>query len=268
MHILANAVFAALVINLWPGVAPGSEGWTQKEHTYTNTPVGTVVMNVVTPTLTVYLPERSKTNGTAIVLAPGGSCVALAMSLEGTSVAQRLTQRGITVFLLKYRIPEKKQQGLGDVDMDAACKYGSADAIRAVSLVRSRAHEWNIAANRIGFLGFSAGGMVESAAVLQPDVAARPDFAAFVYGAPFGAALPPIPANLPPVFIAWAQDDTIAGTRVAQFYAAMHAAGNKPEAHVFASGGHGFGVKTQGTTSDRWIDEFFWWLGSKGYLER
>ena len=55
---------------------------------------------------------------------------------------------------------------------------------------------------------------------------------------------------------------------MAQFYAAMHAAGNKPEAHVFASGGHGFGVKTQGTTSDRWIDEFFWWLSSKGYLER
>lgn len=268
MQILVHALLAAVVINLWPGVAPGSEGWTQKERTYTNTPVGTVVMNVVKPTLTVYLPDRSRATGTAIILAPGGACVALALSLEGETVARRLTQRGIAVFLLKYRIPEKKHEGLGDVDMDAACKYGSADAIRAVSVVRSRAAEWGVSPTRIGFLGFSAGGMVESAAVLQPDVSARPDFAAFIYGAPFGAVLPQIPANLPPVFIAWAQDDTQAGPRVAQFYAAMRAAGNKPEAHIFATGGHGFGGKTQGTTSDHWLDELFWWLGAKGYLKR
>ena len=267
MQFLVHALFAALVINLWPGTAPGSEGWTQKERTYTNTPVGTVVMNVVNPTLTVYLPERSKANGTATIIAPGGSCVALTMSLEGENVARRLTQRGIAVFLLKYRIAEKKQQGVPDVDMDQACKYGSADAIRAVTLIRSRAHEWGIAPNRIGFLGFSAGGMVESAAVLQSDVTARPDFAGFIYGAPFGATLPPVPANLPPIFMAWAQDDTIAGPRVAAFYNAIRTAGNKPEAHIYASGGHGFGAKTQGTTSDHWIDDFLWWLGAKGYLK-
>ena len=87
-------------VNIWPGAAPGSEHWTQKERTIENTPVGTVVFNVVTPTLTAYLPERSKATGTCVIIAPGGAFVALAISLEGSDVARRLQERGIAAFVL------------------------------------------------------------------------------------------------------------------------------------------------------------------------
>src|SRR5438270_12028722 len=116
-------------LNVWPGVAPGSENWTHKEKKIENTPVGTVVLNVVTPTLTAYLPERTQANGTAIIIAPGGACVALTIDLEGHELATWLQKKGIAAFVLKYRIMEKKQEGIPDMDMDQACKYGVADGI-------------------------------------------------------------------------------------------------------------------------------------------
>ena len=111
----------AQTLNLWPGVAPGSEHWTQKELIIENTPVGTVILNVVTPTLTLYLPEKSKASGTGIIVAPGGACVALAIEQEAYSVARWLQERGIVAFVLKYRIPEKKGEGIPkDLNMDEA----------------------------------------------------------------------------------------------------------------------------------------------------
>src|SRR5919107_6105846 len=95
------------VVPIWPGAAPGSEHWTQKERTIENTPVGTVIFNVVTPTLTAYLPDRAKATGTGVIIAPGGAFVALAIRLEGTDAAKWLQQRGIAAFVLKYRIVEK-----------------------------------------------------------------------------------------------------------------------------------------------------------------
>ena len=100
------------VVNIWPGVAPGSENWTQKERTADNTPIGTVVFNVVTPTLTAYLPERTKATGTGVIIAPGGAFVALAIDLEGNNVARWLQEKGIAAFVLKYRIMEKRQEGI------------------------------------------------------------------------------------------------------------------------------------------------------------
>lgn len=250
-------------IPLWPGTAPGSENWTQKEKEYPNTPIGRVILNVVTPALTVFLPARRAATGTGIVIAPGGSCVALAIDLEGYQVARWLQAHGIAAFVLKYRIAEKLQEGIPDVDMDQACKYGIADGIQAVKVVRQRAAEWGLAPNRVGFMGFSAGGMIASGALLQADVPARPNFGALIYGAPFGV-MPVVPSKLPPVFMAWAQDDPLALDAIVKFYAALRAAGDKPEAHIFSTGGHGFALKKQGTTSDRWIDEFYFWLAAQG----
>jgi acetyl esterase/lipase len=116
-------------------------------------------------------------------------------------------------------------------------------------------------------MGFSAGAMVTSGVLLQKDAAARPNFAAPIYGGPFGA-MPAIPAGLPPVFLAWAQDDTVAGKAVVKFYEALQSAGIKPEAHIFSSGGHGFGMRKQGTSSDQWIDEFYYWLEAQGFTKR
>ena len=272
LHAAGAIAFASLLayrtssqtLNIWPGVAPGSENWTQQEKKVDNTPLGTVVFNVVTPTLTAYLPERSKATGTAVIIAPGGACVALAISHEGYDVARWLQEKGIAGLVLKYRIPEKKQEGIPpDLNMDEACKYGIADGIQAIKVVRQHAAEWNISPEKIGFMGFSAGAMVASGALLQPDAnansTARANFAALIYGGRFGV-MPAIPAKLPPIFMAWAQDDNLALAPVVRFYEALKSAGQKPEVHIFSAGGHGFGMRKQGTTSDHWIDEFYYWL--------
>ncbi len=254
-------------IPIWPGVAPGSESWTHKERIEKDTPLGAVIFNVVTPTLTAYLPEKSKATGTGVILAPGGAFVALAIDLEANTVARWLQERGIAAFVLKYRLLEKKGDGIPpDLNMDEAGKFGMADGIQAIKVVREHAAEWGVSRDRVGFVGFSAGAMVTSATLLQSDAAARPNFAAPIYGGPFGV-MPPIPAHLPPTFLAWAQDDTVAGQACVKFYAALKAAGNEPEVHIYSKGGHGFGMRKQGTTSDHWIDEFYYWLEANGFTK-
>ncbi|HEV2333294.1 MAG TPA: alpha/beta hydrolase [Gammaproteobacteria bacterium] len=262
----AGAAWAEPTVNLWPGTAPGSEGWSQKEQVVPNTPIGTVVLDVVTPTLELFLPEKSKATGVGVIVAPGGFCVALALSAEGTDVARRLQDHGIAAFVLKYRLQEKQGEGIPkDLDMDKACRYGIADGIQAVKFVRQHAEEWGVAPGKLGFMGFSAGGMVASGVLLQPDAEARPDFAALLYGAPFGV-MPAIPPKLPPLFMAWAQDDGLAGPTVAGFYQKLVEAGDKPEAHIYSHGGHGFALKQQGTTSDHWLEEFYFWLQAQGFI--
>ncbi len=263
----ASSARAQQVVEIWPGVAPGSEHWTQRERTIENTPVGTVIMNVVTPTLTAYLPPRGKATGTGVIIAPGGAFVALAISLEATDLARWLQQRGIAAFVLKYRTVEKKTDGIPNMDMDTAGRYGIADGIQALKVVRRHAGEWGVSPDRIGFAGFSAGGMVAAGALLQSDAAGRPNFAAIIYGGPFGK-MPAIPTSLPPIFMAWAQDDQVALKPVVKFHDALVAAGQKPEAHIFSAGGHGFGMQKHGTTSDHWVDEFYYWLDAQGFTKR
>ena len=261
--LLAATAGRAQTVRIWPGAAPGSERWTHEEKTYENTPVGTVVINVVTPTLTAYLPARGTATGTGVIIAPGGAFVALATSLEATDVARRLQRRGIAAFVLKYRTVEKLQDGIPRMDMDTAGRYGIADGIQALKVLRRDAARWGIDPHRIGMIGFSAGAMVTSGALLQADSAARPDFAAMIYGAPFGR-MPEIPARLPPIFLAWAQDDAVALAPITRFHDALLAAGHRPEVHAYSAGGHGFGMKTQGTSSDHWIEALQWWLAAQG----
>jgi acetyl esterase/lipase len=232
-----------------------------------NTPVGTVVFNVVKPTLTAYLPDRVKATGTGIIIAPGGAFVALAMTLEAADLARSLQQRGIAAFVLKYRLVEKHGDGIPAMDMDTAARYGIADGVQALKVVRQHAKEWGVAPNRVGFLGFSAGAMVASEVLIQPNAADRPSFAALIYGAPFGV-MPAVRGKLPPTFLAWAQDDQIARDPASKFADALIAAGNTPERHVFSAGGHGFGTRKQGTTSDHWIDELYYWLDAQGLTAR
>jgi acetyl esterase/lipase len=263
LAMLMAATAEAQVVNLWPGVAPGSERWTHQARTIENTPVGTVVFNTVTPTVTAFLPAPDRATGTGVIIAPGGGFVALAVSQEGEDVARWLQERGIAAFVLRYRTVEKRGDGIPQMDMDTAGRYGIADGIQAVKVVRRHAAEWGVRPDRIGFLGFSAGGMVASGAALQADSAARPAFAAMIYGAPFGV-MPAIPRNLPPLFLAWAQDDPIARNHSNRFHDALRAAEQRPEVHIFSTGGHGFGMKRQGTGSDHWIDAFHNWLESQG----
>jgi acetyl esterase/lipase len=287
-------------IKIWPGMAPGSENWTQTEGVIKGSDGVDRVVNVVTPTLTTYLPEKSKATGTGVIIAPGGGFVHLSIENEGYHVARWLQEKGIAAFVLKYRLrqrtPEELQTGSSrgsgaagrpagarpaDTNvvaprgapagsersgMDNAGQYGIADGIQALKVLRERAQEFGLAPEKIGIIGFSAGGMVASGVLLQEDAAARPAFAAPIYGAPFGA-LPTIPQNLPPIFLAWAQDDRTAGMACGRFHEALKAAGYAPEVHIYHSGGHGFGMKKQGKTSDHWMEEFYYWLQAQGLAQ-
>jgi acetyl esterase/lipase len=263
-------------INLWTGIAPGSEAWKQPETTVGN-PGNRRIMNVSTPTLTAYLPDPSAATGTAVIIAPGGGFVWLSIDSEGHDVAKWLAARGIAGIVLKYRLfpvesPEPAQvtqaatAALGRLTsnrslIDDYGKYGIADGIQAVKVVRAHAAEWGISPERVVLTGFSAGAILTSAVVLQSD--ARPNYAAPIYGGPFNE-VPPIPKGLPPLFLAVAQDDAGAGPLVTRFYDALKAAGYRPELHLFTSGGHGFGMRKQGKSSDHWIDEFYYWLEAYG----
>jgi acetyl esterase/lipase len=261
------------VLNLWPGAAPGSEQWKQPETT-----LGPgAIVNVTTPTLTVYLPSPSTATGTAVIIAPGGGFVSLSIDSEGHDVAKWLVARGFAAIVLKYRTVQLEGQDSTQVRQSAGVrfsaqlrnlalidedgKYGIADGIQAVKVVRAHAVEWGISQDRIVFTGFSAGGMITAFTAIQPD--ARPNYAAPIYGAPI-ASVPPIPQGLPPFFMAMAQDDNLAGTYIVRFYDALKAAGYKPEFHIYNSGGHGWGMRKQGKSSDHWIDEFYYWLEAQG----
>lgn len=258
---------APRAIRLWPGKAPGSEDWTWKEKDFHVAKIGTVAENVVTPTLTPYLPPAGKASGTGIIVAPGGGCIALTMDNEGSYAARWLERRGIAAFVLKYRLQHKTADGMPkDLDEDVACQWGIADAARALAIVRQHAKEWHVAPDRVGIMGFSAGGMIASEVLVARDAAARPAFAGLIYGAPFHS-MPAIPRNLPPVFMAWTQTDPIALHAMTRFYGALLAAGDKPEAHIYSAGGHGFGMLHQGTTSDHWIEELYYWLEAKGLAQ-
>jgi len=288
MTFLLACAVKAETLNIWPGVAPGSENWKQQEKVERAIP-GNIVYNVVTPTLTVYLPKKSKASGTGVIVAPGGAFMLLSIDHEGNQVARWLQEKGIAAFVLKYRVVETppgfsfgaaRRGGPGRgaaaagpagdaprINPDESARYGIADGIQALKVVRQHAVEWGIDPKRVGFMGFSAGAMVTTGTLLQEDAAARPDFAAPIYGGPFGS-IPPIPAGLPPIFLAWAQDDTTAGPVAMRFREALQAAGYEPEVHIFKNGGHGFGMRESGKDSDHWIEIFYRWLEAQGLTKR
>jgi acetyl esterase/lipase len=260
------------VINIWPGVAPGSEQWKHKETAIHMGPMESIV-NVTTPTLTAYLPAPSKATGTAVIIAPGGGF--LFLGTDTHEVAEWLAERGIAGFVLKYRTAPLEGTTDAELSQAGGARFGAQirnyaliaedgkhaldDGIQAIKVVRSHATEWGISPDRVGFMGFSAGGMIAEHTTIQPDVSARPNFAASIYGGYF-PTVPPIPKDVPPFFMELAQDDTLAGPQIMLFYDALKAAGYKPELHLYEHGGHGWSMRKQGTTSDHWLDEFYWWL--------
>jgi len=272
----ATPALAPKVINIWPGVAPGSEQWKQKKTTLGSGPMQRIV-NVTTPTLTAYLPDPAKATGTAVIIAPGGGFIFLGTDTH--EVAEWLAARGLAAFVLKYRTVQIEGQDEAQLNQSGGArfgaqlnnhaliaedgKYGIADGIQSIKVVRAHAAEWGVLADRIVFMGFSAGGMITEYTAVQPDESARPNYAAPIYGAPFPAP-PPIPKGLPPFFMEMVQDDNLAGPYIVAFYDALKAAGYKPEFHIYEHGGHGWSMRKQGTTSDHWIEEFYWWLEAHG----
>jgi acetyl esterase/lipase len=254
-------VASAQAIAVWPHAAPGSEHWAQRETTTTDARLGAVAFRVVTPTLTAYLPDSADATGTAVIIAPGGSFRGVTIGLEGATVARWFQRRGIAAFVLKYRVLDHHAPGVASLPIDSLARFAIADGVQALRTLRHRAPAWHIDPRRIGVIGFSAGGMVASSMLLQPDPLARPSFAVLVYGAPFGA-MPRIPPHLPPTLLVWARDDDIARPAMERFSRALRASGETAQRLVFEHGGHGFGLRHQGTDSDRWIVAVQRWLAT------
>jgi acetyl esterase/lipase len=277
----ALAADTPLVVKLWPGKAPGDTGGIGEEKMESK-PGDKVqrLTNVSIPTITVTRPAKDKDTGAAVVIAPGGGYSILAWTHEGEDVATWLNSIGVTAVLLKYRVPRRP-----DDPKDKPPVGALMDAQRAIGLVRNNAKEWGIDPKRIGFLGFSAGGHLTGWASTNYEkraydpiddadkVSCRPDFAVLIY--PGGLIvkdkdeLSPeikVTKDTPPSFLAHAGDDKAENS--VRYYLALRKEGVKAEMHIYASGGHGFGMIKKNHPSDEWTQQCAEWMRDQGFLKK
>lgn len=267
------------IIALWPDGAKGSESWNnpEKEHIFTQPWQHRIVRNVSNPTLTIFLPESDAATGCGVIICPGGAHHILAVDHEGYDVARWLNTHGIAAFVLKYRVMQTPDD---DDQFHAAMTHFSerlerdmpihqpliiADGEQALRLVREHAQDWGLHPERIGMIGFSAGGHLTVLVTLAVSAELRPNFIAPIYGARLDDL--PVPADMPPMFMALASDDDMARRNCLALFSAWRAAGNSAELHCYASGGHGFGMIPQGLPTDNWIERFYEWLAALGMVE-
>jgi len=276
------------IIPVWPGLAPGSENWTQKEEVTALPQIGggrALVRNVTHPTLTAFLPNSGVKNRPGIIVCPGGGFRFLSWETEGTEIAKWLSGRGIAAFVLKYRLVDTgptqedfrksvtefltfvskigmaadgARGGLPE-PMREIAPLAIADARQAISVLRRRAAELNLNENRIGVLGFSAGALITMGVLREQAPGGRPNFAATIYGAAMGEMAAP-PPEATPLFILCANDDPIASPGSATAYSKWKAASYPVELHIYAKGGHGFSMNRQGLPTDHWLERFGDWL--------
>lgn len=259
------------VIRLWPEGAPGSQGYTQPEEQLIIHDGLKVIRNVSQPTLTVFPADPAKATGTAVIVCPGGAWHFLSIDMEGHDVARWLAARGVTAFVLRYRLIQTGKDLVAETEdhlSDRMQKMGPllqalhplmrADAERAMQIVRERAAEWGVRPDRVGMLGFSAGGDFTARAVLGNSPATRPSFAAPIYPAVFEEVV--APPDAPPLFLLCAYNDDMAVAGNMRLFNAWKAVKRPVEMHIYSTGGHGFGMTTQHLPSDRWIERFADWL--------
>lgn len=275
-------IHAQAIIKLYPGKAPGSEQWSWQEGTLgKNGSSSAITYNVVEPTLTTYLPAPGKSNGTAIIIAPGGAFHILSINNEGRDVAKWLNEKGVTAFVLKYRLvhsitndPMTELTGKMrdfkklDEENDSVVTMAVNDGLRAIEYVRTHAAAYHIDPKRIGIMGFSAGGTVTMGTVFNANNEMnRPNFAAPIYLYMNALKNQTIPADAPPLFICAASDDQLGlATHSSNLYNTWVSAKKEAELHMYLKGGHGFGMRKQGLPTDQWIERFAEWLALKGWL--
>jgi dienelactone hydrolase len=256
-------------VKLWPGAAPGSETWTRKEVSYKNPQGSAMVRNVVEPALTVYLAAPGSGVGTSVIVAPGGAFRFLSWESEGTQVAEWLQQHGVAAFVLKYRLTDTgteeefrqaQGRGRGGAPAGGAGRGGgrgnpaeiqgmaAADGLQAIKVVRQRAAEWRVDPDKIGLMGFSAGGYVALRAALQHTAETKPNFVASIYACCINIADEKVPDDAPPVFFLHAYNDPVSAATPSIFLAWK--AANKP----------GFGMPRRNQPTDGWIERFGDWL--------
>lgn len=269
------------VIPLYSGAAPGSESWTWDEAVNTDNAWKTdVVYNVSKPTLTVFAPDSMSSTGTAVVICPGGAFHGLAINNEGNDVAKWLVKKGVTCFVLRYRLAHSLTN---DPVAEMLAKWGKpefaaenkavipleiADGKAAIAYVRAHAKEYGILPDKIGMMGFSAGGTVTMFSAFNYTPENRPDFVVPVYPYFPDSLITNIPADAPPMFIVAATDDNLnLAPHSVNIYKRWVEAKHSAELHMYSTGSHGFGMKVQHFPSDTWIDRFSDWLRLNGYLK-
>ncbi len=256
----------APMIRLWSGTAPGSEGQTAPERWIEGKVPDQFhrVTDIHNPSLTVYLPPAARSVGTAVIIAPGGGHRYLVVDLEGELVAKKLNDLGVAAFILRYRLA-RAEGSTYQVEREAL-----ADLQQAIRVVRSRATEWGIKPERVGVMGFSAGGQLAALAANRFDAATRPDFAVLGYPAYLdGQSL--VSKDAPPTFLYLNDDDSLVAGAVGDFYRALHNAGVSAELHVFRRGGHGVGftgrtAEFSALPSAQWSELLRLWLRDIGML--
>jgi acetyl esterase/lipase len=278
-----SGLMAQKVIPLYAGSAPGSERWNWEEGERDKNMSNThIVYNVVVPTLTLYAPDAGTANGTAIVICPGGAFHILAIDNEGIEVAKWLNKKGVTAFVLKYRlvrsltddpvkelIPKMGDKVKLDIENDSVVSMAVEDGKKAIEYVRTHAKAYGVSPNKIGMMGFSAGGTVTMGVGFTYAPENRPDFLAPIY--PYIAALKhvSVPADAPPIFICAASDDELGlAPESVKLYSDWLTAKKHAELHMYVKGGHGFGMKKRNLPIDHWIDRFGEWLVFEGLLNK
>lgn len=269
------------ILKLWPKGVPGAGGDIGVEADTTTPKQGLVggkpvirLGNVSEPTVTIFRPSPERNVGAAVVVFPGGGYRILAMDLEGTEVCEWLNSIGITAVLLKYRVPAVRTSPRQNAPLQ--------DAQRALSLVRHRAKEWRIDPDRIGVIGFSAGGHLAAAVSNNFErhtyevtddadtVSCRPNFAMLIYPAYLTAnnegerIAPdlPVSAKTPPSFLVQAEDDAVHVENSLVYYLALKNAKVPAEMHLYSKGGHGYGLRSTEATITSWPKAAEIWLRS------
>lgn len=282
MAILATAFcYSQHTVKLYTGKAPGSESWNWAEKKAENIPGNALLYNIVEPEILVYPAPKEKANGSSIIVAPGGAFHIISIENEGINVAKWLNERGITAFVLKYRLvkmltdnPFKELMSLmGDFKkLDSinapVVEMAKNDGIEAMKYVRGNAKKLNIDPNKIGFMGFSAGGTVTMSVMLSAPQELKPNFIAPIYLYKNAVVGNLMPTASTPVFIAVASDDQLGlMPHSIKLYEEWNAAKHPTELHVYEKGGHGFGIMKHQTSSDQWAADFENWLKMRGYLK-
>ena len=287
--VLATSAFAQQEIRLYEGVAPGSEG-VQDNERISRGPDGNIqsISGVVTPSITVYLPDADKATGTAVILCSGGGLMSHSWGSDVINMARWLNERGIAAIGLKYRTrvmggsggprmggggggmalsasvtefskitksnanPDTSESGIKNID------NAINDALRAMEIVREHAAEWHINPDKIGYLGFSAGGGVGIGATVRADVQHRPAFMATIYGPSLIDV--EVPQNAPKLFIATRGDHHNVAAGLVSLYLDWKRAGANAEMHLYDDGTGPFGPDDIGNTSGTWRESFYRWL--------
>jgi endo-1,4-beta-xylanase len=266
---IASAADEPQEILLWPAGAPGSEGKTAIEKVEVTASGERNITSVHKPSITPYLPADGKGTGAAVLVIPGGGHRMLCMDHEGANAARLLAEHGVAAFVLKYRLA--REQG----STYTIREHALADAERAMRLIRSRAAEWKLDPDKVGAMGFSAGGELvalasmrsgegsSSAADTIDAQSSRPSFQALIYPGRSGDIQPD--KSAPPAFVACSTNDRRdISEGLAETYLRFKRAGASAELHVYASGGHGFGVRDRNSGAiGGWTDRFLEWMESR-----